>query len=161
MSTLIVGVDPGLTTGIAALRYGPDQRRCADPIAVQIHGSEGVVPLVQALIARATVGEHVLAVEQFVIGGRAARSSSAHAGRVTRALIAELSELADSYSANLFTRAAALVKPWATDHRLEVAGLLDPTKGMQHARDAARHALYAAVHMGIAADPLSKKAVAR
>jgi hypothetical protein len=57
----------------------------------------------------------------------------------------------------VFLRAAALVKPWATDRRLTAAGLLDPTAGMGHARDAARHALYAAVHLQLTTDPLSKK----
>lgn len=158
---LIIGVDPGLTTGVCALRFGPDMRRVGDPIAVQINGSEGVLPLVQSLIARSALGDPVLAVEQFVIGNRAARSSSAHAGRITRALISELAELAEAHGATLFTRAAALVKPWATDQRLAAAGLLDATKGMGHARDATRHALYAAVNMGLAADPFSKKAMAR
>jgi hypothetical protein len=72
-------------------------------------------------------------------------------------LIAEIGELEEP----VFTRAAALVKPWATDKRLHAAGLLDATKGMQHARDASRQALYAAVHMGVTPDPLSRKAVAR
>jgi hypothetical protein len=50
------------------------------------------------------------------------------------------------------------VKPWATDERLEAAGLLDLTKGMRHARDAARHALFTAVKDGGVPDPLSKHA---
>lgn len=154
MSALVIGVDPGLTTGIVAVGWGEDGRIVSGPIAIQVHGSEGVVPLVQTLLARKPTFEPILAVEQFVVGNRAARSSSAHAGRVTRALIAELSEM----GVDVFTRAAALVKPWATDQRLNAAGLLDPVKGMEHARDAARHALYAAVHAGITVDPLSKKA---
>lgn len=159
MSTgvLVIGVDPGLTTGVCALTYAADGKRNGEPIALQIHGSEGVLPVVAALLARKPLLDHVLAVEQFVVGGRAARSSSAHAGRVTRALIAELAEL----GADVFTRAAVVVKPWATDRRLEAAGLLDPTKGMQHARDAARHALYAAVRMNVTPDPLSRKAAAK
>jgi hypothetical protein len=154
MSALIVGVDPGLTTGLFAITYTDDRCIADKAIAVQIHGSEGVIPLIQALLARKPRHEHLLAVEQFVVGARAARSSSAHAGRVTRALIAELHDL----GADVFIRAAALVKPWATDQRLHAAGLLDATKGMQHARDASRHALYAAVRQGLAVDPLSKEA---
>jgi hypothetical protein len=52
-------------------------------------------------------------------------------------------------------RPAAAVKPRATDTRLDRAGLLAPTRGMPHARSAARHALYAAVPAGLLADPLS------
>jgi hypothetical protein len=152
MGTLVVGVDPGLTTGIFAVRYL--EGTGLKPVAVQVHGSEGVIPLVQALIAQQPTDDPMLAVEQFVVGARASRSSSAHAGRVTRALIHELNDLA----ADVFTRSAALVKPWSSDRRLEAANFLDATKGMNHARDAARHALYAAVHAGIARDPLARKA---
>jgi hypothetical protein len=53
------------------------------------------------------------------------------------------------------------VKPWATDERLAAAGLLDPTKGMRHARDAARHALFCAVRDFGLPDPLSAKARTR
>jgi hypothetical protein len=156
VSAVIIGVDPGLTTGVFAIEYGDDGKRTYGPIAVQVHGSEGVVPIVNLLLAR-RAAEPLLAVEQFVVGGRASRSSSAHAGRITRALIAELGEL----GAPVFTRNASLVKTWATDKRLEAAGLLPCTKGMNHARDAGRHALYAAVHCGYTHDPLSRTAVAR
>lgn len=157
MSALIIGVDPGLTTGVFAVTYDDALRLSSEPIALQIHGSEGVVPIVRTLLARKPSFDPLIAVEQFVVGNRASRSSSAHAGRVTRALIAELHELDEQ----VFLRSASLVKTWATDKRLEAAGLLDAAKAMGHARDAARHALYAAVHCGLAHDPLSAKAVAR
>jgi hypothetical protein len=157
MTALVIGVDPGLTTGLLAARYSLDLRLTGDPIAMQIHGSEGVIPMVQTLLARASAAEVLLAVEQFVVSGRAARSSSAHAGRITRALIAELHDIGE----NVFLRNASLVKTWATDKRLNAAGLLAPTVGMNHARDAARHALYAAVHCGMTTDPLSPKAAAQ
>lgn len=160
MSTLIIGVDPGLTTGVLAMLV--QGRKVSDPIAVQIHGHEGVVPFVRALLERAARDERqpLIAVESFVIGNRAARSSSAAAGKVTRDLIGALQEL---YAAGceVVTRPAAAVKPWATDRRLEAAGLLEACVGMGHARDAARHALFAAVKAGLLADPLTRAAVAR
>lgn len=161
MSTLVIGADPGQTTGLFVVLYTATGKRLGDPVAAQIHGSEGVVPFVSTLLQRGSCDdrEPLIAVEQFVVGARAARSSSAHAGRITRALITELSELADAEGATLFLRAAAMVKPWATDRRLDAAGLLAATEGMHHARDAARHALYAAVKTGVAADPLSLRAV--
>jgi hypothetical protein len=55
------------------------------------------------------------------------------------------------------TRTAALVKPWATDKRLVAAGLLDITRGLPHARDGARHALFSAHHDSGAPDPLSSR----
>src|SRR5690606_15573006 len=96
----------------------------------------------------------ILAVEKFVVGRRAARSATAKAGEITRNLIGELQALDEA--AHL--RPATQVKAWATDKRLEAAGLLDKTKGMPHARDAARRELYAAVHGGGWRAPLSKKA---
>jgi hypothetical protein len=55
------------------------------------------------------------------------------------------------------TRAPSLVKPWATDKRLSAAGLWEVTNGMpDHARDAARHCLYAACKDAGMRDPLSR-----
>jgi hypothetical protein len=158
---LVIGVDPGLTTGVFAVPY--IEGIAGDAlIAVQVLGSEGVVPIVTALLDRSAL-DSLLAVEAFVVGPRASRSSSAHAGRVTRALIRQLGDLADDEPQNrtFVSRPAAAVKPWATDKRLEAAGLLAHTTGMHHARDAARHALFAAVHAGLTRDPLSAKAAAR
>jgi hypothetical protein len=56
---------------------------------------------------------------------------------------------------------AAAVKPWVTDRRLEAAGLLALTSRMHHARDAARHALFALAKAEVFAHPLSRAAVAR
>jgi hypothetical protein len=84
---------------------------------------------------------------------------------VTRDLIGTLQEVWEEHDstaegrrgARWFQRPAAHVKPWATDERLEAAGLLEATKGMRHARDAARHALFAACKDGGIPDPLSKR----
>jgi hypothetical protein len=157
VTALVIGVDPGQTTGIFIVTFDASRKVSSKPIAVQVHGSEGVVPFVQSALTRRPTCEPLLAVEQFVVGNRASRSSSAAAGRITRALIQELYELGN----DVFLRSAALVKPWATDRRLEAARLLDSTVGMGHARDASRHALYAAVHQGIALDPMSPKAAVR
>lgn len=156
MSALVIGVDPGSTTGVCVLRPGQG----VHPVAVQIHGSEGVAPYIRSVVECTPPEDTVLlAVEQFVVSARASRSSTPAGGRAARELIAALSDLAgelrDDYQITTVLRPAALVKPWATDHRLDAAGLLEPCKGMGHARDAARHALYAAVKAGLAPDPLS------
>jgi len=158
MTALVIGVDPGLTTGVFAVEFEDGAQRIGyPPIAVQIHGSAGVVPMVQTLLARRPNLDHLLAVEAFVNSTRAARSSTPIGGREARALITELGDL----GVHVFSRNASMVKTWATDHRLEAAGFLDSTKGMGHARDASRHALYAAVRCGYTHDPLSRKAAAR
>ena len=86
------------------------------------------------------------------MGPRAGKSATTEAGRITRELIAELTR-----HAPMHVRPAVTVKRWATDKRLEAAGLIGPTRGLPHARDAARHALYTAVKAGVTRDLLSVK----
>jgi hypothetical protein len=108
----------------------------------------------------------VVAIEKFVVRRRAAASSTAAAGATTRDLVGQLEATAldvrrRTAEVRVVLRSAAEVKPWATDTRLEAAGLLSACTGMRHARDAARHALFAAVKDAGAPDPLSRKASAR
>lgn len=149
----VIGVDPGQTTGVALLVPGraPEVLQCSPGL---------VLPVVRALTY--THGPLVLAVERFVVGARSARSSTPKAGQVTRDLIGALTDL-DSVevggaqvTVRVVLRSAAEVKPWATDRRLDAAGLLTATKGMRHAADACRHALFAQVHDAGLPDPLSK-----
>jgi hypothetical protein len=157
VSALIIGVDPGLTTGVFAVEYDEGGALIGGRFAVQVHGSEGAVPTVQTFLGMRPLAEPLLAVEQFVVSARAAKSRTPQGGREARAIIAELGDL----GVHVFTRNASIVKNWATDKRLEAAGFLDPTKRMAHARDAARHALYAAVRCGYTTDPLSMKVAIR
>jgi hypothetical protein len=158
VTTLVIGIDPGLTTGLLALVVGTGGLPAREAIAVQIHGHGGVEPFVQSLIERdAGEGSSLLAVEAFVVGPRASKSASPFAGRITRNLVGELTALAGP-RVRVFSRPAAVVKPWATDERLAAADLIVCTKAMPHARDAARHALYGAVHEGLMRDPLSRAA---
>lgn len=151
--TLVLGIDPGGTTGICGLAYGalgPE----ALPVVRQCPGYGAVDVVTDIVTDHQALGyEVVLAVEQFVVSTRAAKSATAAAERITRTLIAELDALCDAVD----VRPAVLVKRWATDRRLDAAGLLAPTIGRPHARDAARHALYAAVNRKITRDPLSAK----
>lgn len=154
MSTLIVGVDPGQTTGIAtllSLDVTPDENpqliQCTHGVALQI---------VRGLLDNAWVDRRVLAIERFVVGPRSSRSSSPKAGVVTRELIGLLQMLGEGRGALVVQRSASDVKPWATDKRLSAAGLL--VKGMPHAADAARHALYSATKDAGLPDPLSRTA---
>jgi len=159
MSTLVIGVDPGGTTGVFAFAVLSESDVVVPflgPVAAQIRGWEGVEPLLTGLLNRTKGERQLMAVEDFVIGGRTARSAHPAAGQRTRILIGTAREIAADHGAEFHTRPAATVKPWATDKRLDAAGLLAATRGMPHARDAARQALYAAVHSGLIRDPLSK-----
>lgn len=144
----VIGVDPGPVPGLVVLgRAGvrPAVVQCTDSIAAVI---------LDGLIGDA---ECIVAIEEFVVGPRAARSSSPGAGRNTRDLIGALAQTAADRGALVARYRAADVMPWATDRRLDAAGLLDATKGMRHARAAARHALYAAVRVGGHPDPLAPR----
>lgn len=143
----VIGVDPGLTTGICVLDLGDMSAELVQctPTAV--------LPILRGITEGDVVA--VLAVERFVVGPRAARSSTPRAGQITRELIEELR--AWGHPDRCVLRSASQVKPWATDERLAAAGLLAPGKGMPHARDGARHALFSAVADCGAPDPLSSR----
>lgn len=156
-STLrVIGVDPGPIPGVVVLTFTAERRLlAADPIQCTARLLPGILSWL--LTDRSPT---MVAVEAFVVGHRAARSSTPHAGSVTRQAITEVHRVSGFAGVPVLQRSAVQVKPWATDARLDAAGvdggLLEATKGMRHARDAARHALFAAVHDGGFPDPLSK-----
>jgi hypothetical protein len=147
MAALVIGIDPGQTTGICVLRA--DQ----NPTLVQCT-PDAVLLIVGAYLARIGTGDAVLAVEKFVVGPRASRLSTPKAGQTTRELIGALVDLGNRLGVQVVQRSASEVKPWATDVRLKAAGIW--TKGMPHSLDAGRHALFAAVRDCGLPDPLSK-----
>ena len=79
-------------------------------------------------------------------------------GRITADLAGELAADLDGYGIPCAAQRNALVKPWATDRRLDACGLLELTRGSAHARSAAGQALYCAVQSCGYPDPLSRKA---
>ncbi|RGC68440.1 hypothetical protein C5N14_13720 [Micromonospora sp. MW-13] len=159
----VIGIDPGPLPGIVRLqlkvvgdKWSGQSAQLVDVQALQV--TPGLLGTVLEGINAATEVE-VVAYERFVVGRRAGQSSSAAAGAKTRNMIGELEAWAGAGRwRRVYARSAAEVKPWATDTRLGAAGLLDLTKGMRHARDAARHALFCAVRDCGLADPLSRKA---
>lgn len=160
MNWLVIGIDPGPTPGIVALHDStiPARRPAASVIQCD---HDSAILFVRAILSTVDTGMAgcrlpILAVEQFVVGPRAACSRTPSAGAVTRNLIAALRQ-EFAAAVHLRQRPAAAVKPWASDVRLAAAGLLDATRGMTHARDAARHALYAAVRDQLMYDPLSAR----
>lgn len=159
MSTrlVVVGVDPGPTPGVCRLTYNADQVFAAEVYQTNHEACFNLVdwllPYWQDPDYRPTA---ILAVERFHVGPRSARVATPVASRITRDLVGRLSALIEGRNVHLVQRSAAEVKPWGTDVRLTKSGLLDLTKGMPHARDAARHSLFAAVSAGMP-DPLSAK----
>ena len=156
MSTLtVIGVDPGRTTGIAALHF-------SDATVGLISGTNLVQcnPESVSLIVDTLIGSgwptRVVAVERFVVGPRAGRSQDAKAGEITRRLISDMHSYQGCGGVRVHARSAAEVKPWAVDARLAAIGIR--MAGMPHAKDAARHALFCAVRDYGVPDPLSKRA---
>ncbi|WP_134740014.1 hypothetical protein [Nocardioides sp. 503] len=155
----VIGVDPGPVPGMVELRFvdgrlvGVEVVQCSHGIAAEVFS---------ALLGSAYATPTLVQVERFVVG----RSSmkSAEPGAITRDMVGALGLAFEDYDSTekgrlggrFLQRSASQVKPWATDARLEIAGLLEATKGMRHAKDAARHALFAACNDGGIPDPLSK-----
>ena len=155
----VIGVDPGPTPGIVRLSWRTDDWSGLAPSLAQVDVVQ-CSHLVTSRFVSALAADPVdlVAVEAFVVSHRAGRSATSTAGYTTRSLIAELVGMAEVERWRHVQRPAGAVKPWATTNRLKAAGLLDPTEGMRHARDAARHALFAGVRDLGMPDPLSLKA---
>lgn len=157
---VVLGIDPGPTTGLCLIGWYliTSDGRPTGLWAHAIQCDEGFATTVVATIAQMFNQAVTYAIEDFVVG-RGSMKSRQH-GAITRDLIGAIKTTIRHYSRgwNVHMQAAGHVKPWATDNRLKAAGdIYDITHGMRHARDAARHALYAAVkHCGLP-DPLSSK----
>lgn len=141
---MIIGVDPGGVSGVALLPQD------GEPLAYQCCAA-ATYGLVVMLAEASDSPEHVVfAGEKFVPGtGAGARRKPAG---TTRGVIGDLNDLGGWH-----WRSAAEVKPWATDKRIERAGLAALTAALPHARDAFRHALFCAVHDLGWPDPLSRR----
>lgn len=153
----VIGVDPGTTTGIATLHYNNENAETPELIQCTPGAVNWIVLAIVDDWRTAAQPDDtlVLAVEKFVVSGRSARLSAPRAAGLTRHLIALLAELVKRHADHIALRSASEVKPWATDARLAAMGATG--RGMPHAKDAARHALFAAVRDCGMPDPLSAK----
>jgi hypothetical protein len=156
----VVGIDPGPTTGLCFLDYQTGTLGIPPQPQVTLLQVDGYAAdaVLEAMLARwygtaSPVDDRYAAVEKFVTG-RSAGTKGPDAG-VTRQLVMELTERLQLHGFPAKIRSAAEVKPWATNKRLERAGITcsGPT-AMRHSLDAARHALFAAVKDAKMKDPL-------
>lgn len=162
MSTHVVGIDPGPVPGLASLLV--EDSRLTNVVVLQC-SHQLLADVLRPLLERHTV-RTIVQVETFVVGKASMRSGAD--GAITRDLVGQVIEVTTSFgrsrpehAVEYAQRSASQVKPWATDARLLAAGLASRCSGMRHARDAARHALWAAVTDGCLPDPLSRSAQAR
>lgn len=152
-----IGMDPGETVGLCRLTYAVDSSLLLADV-VQASASTAL-DLLEVLLRVPKGTEVYFQVEKFVIGRGSYRSGSP--GARTRDMVGSACTLALAAAQGhtmVSRRSAGEAKAWATDGRLKAAGLLEDTKGMGHARDATRHALFTAVAEGNIPDPLSRKA---
>jgi hypothetical protein len=151
-----IGIDVGPTPGLVGLLYKDNRLTKVDVIQC----SAGMLDFAFRALLMPYVGatdvEIYAQAERFVIGTKSMRTGSP--GARTRDMVGEVAQLAAAAGVHLTLRSAMETKAWATDRHLTVAGLIAPTKGMAHARDGARHALYTAVQEGKVLNPLSRKA---
>lgn len=142
MTGLILGIDPGVTTGFAMLEWAGTRYRA---ILGQLKGG-GTLLCLAALCTSPVVDS--IAIEDFVIGRGSQRAGAA--GSWTRQVIAHAEDCA---RVPVHKRSAATVKPWATDKRL--AAISGFTTGLPHAGDALRQAIFSAVKDHGWPDPLT------
>lgn len=154
--TYVIGIDPGPVTGIVKLPVP----QTTDVVPQVIQCSWNVFDdVLLALIG--LPGMTTLAVERFIPSRHGQRGTAPEARRAAVFVQQFAEQVAADYGLACHVRTAAEVKPWATDQRLLLAGLLEPCTGMRHARDGARHALFAAVKDCGLPDPLSHRVGAR
>ena len=140
----VIGIDPGPVPGIVALDIEAGRLRQHHVVQCTAQTLELVVDALHETAPGSFVVE--VAIERFVARGRASTEQRLTAEQVTT--------VAQRYAC-VIARSASQVKPWATDTRLAAAGLLEAARGMRHARDAARQALFQAVTARHLTDPLS------
>lgn len=146
-----IGMDPGPTPGLVCLTY-TDEHRALNSRIVQCNSTAWDEILRFWFEHFSALGPLYFGVEQFVIG------TKGNQGTGTKEQVSEALAIAQNARiASYARRSASQVKAWATDERLDRAGLLEATKGMRHARDAARHALYTACKDAGVPDPLSRR----
>ena len=158
----VVGVDPGPRPGMVMLRYsspdpGEDSHRVLTARPEVVQCTSGVLlPCVLAILP-ADVRMIIVSYEEVVISAISAKTSRRKALTETARQGGALKTL-KNHDARLIVRGrrATDVMTWASDERLERLGLLELTKGMVHARAAARHAIYSAYKDLNAPDPLSR-----
>lgn len=148
-----IGMDPGPRPGLVALTYA--EQVLVDVKVVQCTANVALDVLELWLSAYLLHGNDLyFGVERYV-DRQTGRSS--RAGQLTKDMVGQAVRACAGRAYGVFNNASR-VKAWATDGRLLAAGLMEPTKGMPHARDAARHALFTAVHDGKCPDPYSRRA---
>jgi hypothetical protein len=157
---IIIGVDPGIASGWAYIETYDDKPSAefrgttfSYGMTTSVSGTVLVAEMLhEEVLKRLHEGEQAaVAIESFVTGRGA--GTKGKPADVTRNLVNSIASVFAGLP--VFYSRATDHKPWATDKRLEKAGLLfEGDTSMRHSRDAARVALFnACKHLGMP-DPL-------
>ena len=135
-STVVVGVDPGGTTGIGlwSRPVGLSLREIADP-------ADAVDWLAQMAFA---IPHAVFVVERYIITPATAKMSQQHDALE---IIGAVKYVARQHGHGLVMQSPSEAKSFATDAKLKRIGWYE--KGQGHARDASRHVLTFLARQGI------------
>lgn len=159
-----IGMDPGPTPGLVKLTYVVD--RLMEVHVIQCSANCMLDVLDAWFRGVPTKAELYFQAEKFVVGTKSMRAGSP--GARTRDMVGSTTTLAQTHlsgsgapKGSVVIRTASETKAWASNGRLEAAGIFGDLKGMTHAKDAGRHALYTACKDGLIPDPFSIKAKRR
>ena len=149
----VIGCDPGPTTGLSFLDYAGGCLIGWTVLQADGNSAPGVLSaiLAQGYADPGRIGKRYAQVEPFITGqGAGTRGPKAD---YTRQEAFKLLELLQMWGYAVQLRKAADVKPWASDKRLNAAGILRPPEN-RHGNDASRHAIFCAAHDARMPDPL-------
>jgi hypothetical protein len=130
--TQVLGIDPGPKPGAVLVQVAG---------GLVVHAGALRPDQIESMIPAADL----VSLERFIVGRGTLRKTKA--GTVeTLAQIEQFRAAAQAAGVRLVQYPAGTVKPWATDERLRAYGCY---VAGDHHRDAARHALFAAVRSGL------------
>lgn len=148
-----LGADPGDTTAFLLATW--ENRRLARVRCWQVN-ADGAGELLEWVLSAYGHLIGAAGIEEFRRGPRSTALRGTSASSVARQVDALAGRIRAAGIA-VAVRPASTVKTWATDKKLDAAGLLAATSGMpKHARDAGRHSLFTACENLGMPDPVSR-----
>jgi hypothetical protein len=158
-----LGGDPGGTAGFLLAGWNQGERKAVFARAFQCDGgsTDALLEWILRDNLRAPGQRNRITAAQFEAFDSRPRPGGLHGASPTaiQVQIDDLRSACEQAGVPVIVRPVADVKRWAGDERLKRAGLLDIVSpaAMRHAKSAAWHALYCAVHDCGLPDPLSRR----
>lgn len=147
---LVIGLDPGPSTGIAWVT-GIALTGRWEAHALQCDAGAAMLALAAVIASAAAPGDVLVQGEAFVTGNRA--GAKGRGADAARDVLADARQLCERHGARMRLEPALNVMHWSSDKRLEKAGFPMGSKFLD-ARAAGRHMMHAARWHGGYPDPL-------